>query len=368
MVVREINNQSFTFQKDVKPHPKYHIKKVKDKEVWENFLLGCKEKTFLDSWNWGEFQKKQGEKIWRFGIYDNEQLLAVVLVIKVRAKRGTFLFVPHGPILRDIRNRVPFREKELGSLVVKLKEIAKEEKASFIRIAPIWQRSEENIKIFKDLGFRQAPTHIHPEVTWELDIRPAEEQLLMGMRKTTRYLIRQAQKNNDIEVVQSKNIEDLKNFNRIYNDTAQRHHFVPFSLDYLKNEFSSFLADNQISVFSGKYKGEVVCSSIVIFWQDIGFYHQGASLSKYNSNKVPVSYLVQWEAIKEAKKRGCSLYNFWGIVPEDKKNHPWIGLTLFKKGFGGYGKEYVKTQDLPLSFIYWFTFLFEKIRKIKRGL
>lgn len=363
----------------------FKIKKISDKVIWENFLLGCQEKTFLDSWNWGEFQKKEGEKIWRLGVYNGEELVALALAIKIKAKRGTFLFVPHGPNIKEPapkgrgslneveRQRATNRGQVLGMLLDELKIIAKEEKASFIRIAPIWKRSEENIKVFKDLKLREAPIHMHPEVTWEIDITLAEEELLMGMRKTTRYLIRQAQKNSDIEIIQSQNIEELKKFDEIYCATARRHHFAPFSLNYLQNQFSSFLADNQISIFLGKYKGEVVSSSVVVFWQNIGFYHHGASLSKYN--KIPISYLLQWKAIKEAKKRGCQVYNFWGIAPEikdksqiQKSKHPWAGLTLFKMGFGGYRKEYVKTQDFSVSSIYLLTRAFEKLRKTKRGL
>lgn len=380
-----------------------NLKEINNKEIWENFLLDCQEKSFLDSWSWGEFQKKTEDKIWRFGVYDKEELLALALAVKVKARRGTFLFLPHGP---NINNQSPRDNKQtLNILLNKLKNIAKEEKASFIRIAPIWERNEENIRIFRELGFRDAPIHIHPEATWELDIRPSEEELLRGMRKTTRYLIRQAQRSDDIKVVQSQDIKDLEGFNKIYQETAQRHHFTPFSLDYLKNQFSCFSSDNQISIFLGRYKGELVSSALVVFWQGIGFYHHGASLSKYSSNKLPVSYLVQWEAIKEAKNRGCEKYNFWGIAPIFSKQkmgisnfqravggwrpiskqipnsnnqnskiefidrkHPWYGLTLFKKGFGGYKKEYLKTQDLPFSQSYWLTYTFEKLRKLKRGL
>lgn len=340
------------------------IKEINNKEVWEGFLKGCDEKTFLQSWNWGEFQKLEGNKIWKFGIYDNDQLISVALAVKIKAKRGTFLFIPHGPILIESR----IKNQELRILVNKLKEIAKEELASFIRVAPIWKRNEENVKIFKELGFRQAPIHMHPEVTWELDITPSEEELLMGMRKTTRYLIKQAQKNTDIEIVRSQSIDDLRKFNEIYYTTAKRHHFTPFSLRYLENEFSSFKDDSQISIFLGKYKDKIVSSAVIIYWENIGFYHQGASLSEYN--KIPVSYLLQWEAIKEAKKIGCKLYNFWGIVDQNSKlrKHPWTGLTLFKMGFGGCRKEYVRTQDLPLSKKYYLTYLFEKLRKVKRGL
>ena len=39
------------------------VQEIKNKEIWEGFLLDCQEKTFLQSWNWGEFQIKTGNKI-----------------------------------------------------------------------------------------------------------------------------------------------------------------------------------------------------------------------------------------------------------------------------------------------------------------
>jgi len=357
------------------------VKEVKEKNIWEDFLLECEEKTFLDSWNWGEFQKMTGNKIWRLGIYNNGELSSVALVIKTIARRGTFLFVPHGPAIA-LATRAQRRVEKNGcsssaagkpnikyeilkTLLDELKKIAKEEKADFVRISPVWERNEENIKIFKELSFREAPIHMHPELTWELDVTKSEEELLKNMNETCRYSIKRAMREG-VEIFQSQKIEDVEIFNRLYHATVNRHKFTPFSLNYLKNEFSTFQLDNQISVFLGKYKNEILSSAMIIYWQGTGFYHQGASLLKYP--KVPVSHLLQWEAIKEAKRRDCKTYNFWGIASLSDKSHPWAGLTLFKMGFGGYKKEFVKTQDLPLSKLYWLTYLFEKIRKSKRGL
>ena len=247
-----------------------------------------------------------------------------------------------------------------------LKRIAKEERVDFIRVSPIWEKNEDNRRVFENLGFRKAPIHMHPELSWELSIIPSEQELLMNMRKTTRYLIRQALKNEDIDIIQSQNAEDLEIFDKINQETVKRHQFIPFSLSYLRNEFLAFQPDNQISIFLGNYKGEMIASGIFVFWQGIGFYHHGASLLKYP--KIPVVYSLQWEAIKEAKKRNCHIFNFWGIAPEKERSHPWAGLSLFKKGFGGYSKEYVPAQDFPLSNKYWLTFIFEKLRKMKRGL
>ena len=375
------------------------IREINDKAQWEEFLLDCKEKTFLQSFNWGEFNKSLGGKVWRLGIFEDGKLIASAQLLKISARRGKFLFLPHGPTIiqnaclpdrqAKIKNpsfvktsegrqndNVKFKILEL--LLSRLKEIAKRESCSFIRIAPIWEKNIENEKVFDDLGFRNAPIHMHPEFTWELDLGKSEDALLAEMRKTTRYLIKQAEKNSDIEILQSKDIKDLEHFNPIFRETAKRQHFVPFSSGYLKKEFQSFLIDDKIVFFFGKYKGEIVSVAMIVFWSGKAFYHQSGS----THSKSPVSYLLQWEVIKEAKRRGCDAYNFWGIAPfkniagkngsvktEIKdKNHPWYGLSLFKMGFGGQTREYVKTKDLPLSVFYWPTFIFEILRKKKRNL
>ena len=299
------------------------IRKIKNREQWEEFLKDCSPKTFLQSWNWGEFQKKLGEKVWRLAIFENQEILAQAQVIKVKAKRGTFLFLPHGPIIKkqkakSKKQNYNFKVKILKTLLDELKNLAKKEKAVFLRIAPILERNQENERIFKNLGFKEAPLHIHPETTWQLDITLPEKDLLMEMRKTTRYLIRQALKNPELKIIKSKNLKDLKIFNEIYQQTAKRQRFVPFSFEYLKKEFETFLKDDQILLFLAKYQQEFLAGAMIIFWQKGGFYHQGASIKKYP--KIPASYLIQWEAILEAKKRGCQTYNFWGIADINQKS------------------------------------------------
>ncbi len=337
------------------------IKEINEKKTWEDFLLMCTEKTFCQSFNWGDFNQSMGDKAYRFGIFDNEKLIAVAQTIKIKAKRGTFLFVPHGPVILEGNNK-----EIIKNLLDYLKELGKKEKASFIRFSPIFTLTEENVKIFKESGFRNAPIHMHPELTWELNITLNEEELLKGMRKTTRYLIRQAEKNYDVEIIKSTDEKDLFEFERVYLETAGRHSFTPFPPKYLNRELDAFKKDSEILIFSGKYRGETVSSAMIVYWSKRAFYHQGASSSKYA--KIPVSYLLQWEAIKEAKKRGCEIYNFWGVIPESEKNHPWAGLSLFKKGFGGEEKQYVKTQDYVLSPTYWLTYIIEELRKRKRHL
>jgi lipid II:glycine glycyltransferase (peptidoglycan interpeptide bridge formation enzyme) len=348
------------------------IKEILNKEDWNYFLNEQSEKTFLQSWNWGEFNLQMKSKIWHFGVYLDGGILAVMLVIKIPARRGTFLFIPHGPVFRD-HFSARAKEEAMSLIVGQLKKLSKKEKAIFIRIAPIAIRNQENDTIFKTAGFRKSPIHMHPEVTWELDITKPEAELLREMRKTTRYLIKKGQENTDIEITKSTKVDDLKLFWPVYQETARRQKFVVFSESYIEKEFNTFVKDKEIILLLGKYKGEVVSGAIFVFWQNRCFYHHSGSNQKFS--KMPVSYVLMWEAIREAKARGCASFNFWGIAPDivedtdvKKSVHPWAGLSLFKMGFGGQRKEYTATQDYIISAKYWLNYIIETIRKRKRNL
>jgi len=47
------------------------------------------------------------------------------------------------------------------------------------------------------------------------------------------------------------------------------------------------------------------------------------------------TYLLQWEAMKRAKAKGCNVYDLWG-APEvfDESDSMW-GVYRFKEGLGG---------------------------------
>ena len=344
------------------------IREIIEKTSWEDFLSQCKDKTFLQSWDWGEFQLKMGNKIWRLGIFDGEKLIGTALMSKIKARRGTFLLIQHAPSVVPLiagEGGPSLKIEILKILLEELKKIGEEEGAIFIRMNPLWQNNEE---IFKQLGFKEAPMHANAyEATWKLDITLSEEELFKNMRKTTRYLVRQASKNPDVSIEESESLDDAKIYQKLNAEVAKRQRFVPFSFEYIKNEFEVFSKDKEILWFFGKYKGELVAAALVVFWSGIGFYHQAASSLKHQKFSIP--YLLSWAAIREAKKRGCNLFDFWGYTnPEKNPRHPWAGPTLFKMGFGGKAYEYVRAQDFPLSKKYWLTYFFEKARKTKRRL
>ena len=60
----------------------FTITKIEDKRIWEDFLKDVKEKTFLQSFNWGEFNKKMGDKIFRLGMYRNQELVSLRMALE----------------------------------------------------------------------------------------------------------------------------------------------------------------------------------------------------------------------------------------------------------------------------------------------
>ncbi len=332
------------------------IKEIVNKSVWEKFVTSQQDYTFLQGWNWGEINKTSGEKLFRLGLYNQKKLIGVCQVFTISARRGKFLFIPHGPLFT---NPAPSQFKFLFDY---LKKLAKQEKVYFIRVSPWLESNDKNKAIFKKLGFRPAPIFMHAEETWLIDIDKDENTLLLKMRKTTRNLISRA-KRDGVEIIKSTNPKDIKYLYNLQLETSKRNHFVPFSKKILELELNTFGKDNQCLLFLGQHNKIITGAAIIIFYGKFVFYYQSGSVE----NKVPINYLLQWEAILEAKSRGCQIYNMWGIAPPNQPKHPWNGLTTFKTGFGGFNRNYLHAQDLILSPKYWLTYIIEKIPKTLRA-
>ena len=377
------------------------IKIISEKNLWQKFFDDNCSRSFLHSWEWGEFQQLLGYPIIRLGLYNNKnQLEAICLAIKIKSRRGNFLFVPHGPIISQ-KSKVKSQKLILKLIRNYLLDIAKKENYWFIRMAPVLEDKKEYQKIFTDLGFKTAPIYMHAETTWELPlINKTDEDLLSAMRKTTRYLIKKAARDG-VSIEKTEDLKALKVFYNLYLQTAKREKFTPFSFDFIKKEFEAFSKSKNVMIIFGKIKNNLktggtdgrdptsaqrffqpdagrehlwegnpgqdlfLAAALIFFTKSAAFYHQGASLH----TKIPVTYLLQWEVIKEAKNRGCQLYNFWGIYDEKRPQRTpksWQGLTLFKTGFSGEIKRFLPTQDYVISKKYYLTYLWEKILMWKR--
>lgn len=336
------------------------IRVIENKTDWDVFLLALEPNTFLQSWAWGETQKKVGEGVLRLGVFDGEQQVAAALILIVNARRGRHYLIPHGPIVSDEKKY----QECLKEIVSWLKKRATQDKVVALRVAPLIIDTKQSREIFQSFGFRFAPIHVHTELTWVLNIKPASDELLRGMRKTTRQAITKAL-NSSLTAEVVRDVSAVERFLPLYQETRQRHGFVPFDKKYLGAELGAFLAGQQAFSVFAQLDGRDVAAGIFIKFGPTVFYHHGASI-KVPGN-LPAAHLVQWAAIQEAKKLGAKQFNFWGIAPDNAPKHPFAGITVFKKGFGGEALNYLHAQDLPLSPGYFKLWVVDTIRRYKRG-
>lgn len=320
-----------------------------DQKKWDEFVLTHSPQALFQSWEWGEVQKVLGHKIDRIGYYQNGMLVAVAQAAEVHARRGSFLHVRHGPV---------FNGSVIGTVVEDLKERARRQKLLFIRMSPLLEDTEQNRNFFRSLGALPSPIHaMDGEHCWVLDLDKAINQILLEMRKTTRYEIRQAQKMG-VEITLSS---DLHGFERLYEETAKRHGFVRHT--GISEEFEMWGKAGRARLYLARYRDELLASAIILDYNHQAIYHHSASIP----SKVPVMPLLLWVAICDAKKRGRSIFNFWGIAPADSDRHPWQGITLFKKGFGGREVLYLHAWDFPVSPFYVLPYVVETVRKWRKG-
>lgn len=333
------------------------LREISNRGEWESFINTTSiPLSFFQSYSWGEFERELGNEVFRYGIYIDNNLKGLLQAVLVKAKRGRFLHIRNGPIFDFSNNLNNLKLIEL------LQERAKELKCDFLRLSPLIPK--ENEHELEGLGLYLSQMHdVDAEVTWILDLDITQDELLMNMRKTTRYLIRQASKLETLKIISSDDISLLDKFFEVYDDTVKRHGWHAYSHEYIKKEFAHF-KDN-IRLFLAEYEGKVIAGSLFIYYKDEVYYHHSGSLSEYQ--KVPAMYLLHWESIKYAKEKGYRTYNLFGIARENDKKHPWAGLTLFKQGFGGRVREYIHAKDLPLTKKYWLTHMFEKLERKRRG-
>lgn len=336
------------------------------KETWEQVIQQFPEANFLHSWNWGVFHQNLGKTVLRLLFEDTRRSgsgsvdsVGLALLVVERAKRGNYITIAGGPLM-------DWSNAELFTFVFEqIISVARSQKVDFIRFRPQELHSDHLQKLVSKVGARPSQMHLTADLTLQLDLSLSEAELLAQMRKNHRSAIKKCS-SLGITVEKTSDPAEIKAFYDDQVTLAQRHNFVPFSYDFLHEQFKAFAQDNQALLFHAYCEGKLLSSAFVIFYNYEAVYHYGISTDA--NAKLPGSYACQWAAILEAKRRGCKRYNFWGVAPEGAENHRFAGVTLFKTGFGGEHVEYLHAHDIPLSAKYTVTAAFELLRKKVRRL
>jgi len=343
---------------------------ISQKHDWNRFVIE-QGGSFLQSFEWGEFQKSLGREVF----YLKDASWSAVVIKYPMPLGRNYLFCPHGPVLaQDI--------KTCGFLEV-LQELAKKEKSVFLRIEPCFNSTKEDLS---GMCFVKSKD-IQPHKTLVLDLNLSEEELLSQMHEKTRYNIGLAVRKG-VKVYLSlsdsdKFEKDFEEFWRLICLTYKRQGIRSFSKEYYRKQLnlaphptplfvqgegmehpSSVEEGNggggvqfQNLLFLAEYENKSIAANMVNIFGQTATYVHGGSDSEHRALMAP--HLLQWEQIKFAKTQGCKTYDFYGC-DEDK----WPGVSRFKKGFGGREVSFCGTHDYV--FDKWWYRIYKAARSILR--
>lgn len=331
---------------------------VSSKESWDEFVAKESSGSFLQAFEFGDFHQSLGKKVWRLGL-GQSGLTGVCLLIKESNKFGNFIYSPGGPLLTKVQ--------DLGSLIKIITQLGKEEKVGFVRFDPRLI-SEKLASEISSYGLKQVNNFTQPQCTQIIDLTKEWEEIRAGFSRSTRYNL-SAVERKGVRVSVSDKVEDIKIFENLLHETAQRQGFrLHAQASYYKKQFEAFAKTNKSKLYLAREPQadghEILAAAIVIYFGSTVTYLHAASSRK--NPKLRASYLMQWKIIQDAKNSGARKYDFWGISANETSSDPWAGVTIFKKGFGGEKICYSPPSDLVLSKGYYLDSILEKARLIIR--
>ena len=236
--------------------------------------------------------------------------------------------------------------------------VCKQNQAIFLKLEPDrWESLESSNLPITGNQLRISPHNIQPPRTIIIDIRGLEEEILARMKQKTRYNIRLAEKKG----VTVRAWNDIDSFHRMLLLTGRRDDFGVHTRAYYQRAYDLLHPDQMGELLLAEYDGKPLAALFVGRNGKRAYYLYGASTDE-ERNRMP-TYLLQWEAMKWAKARGCEEYDLWGVPDEEETTleanfetlHDGLwGVYRFKRGFGGEVKRAVQAMDRVYNpLLYW---------------
>lgn len=308
-------------------------------EQWQQFLDRQPEAHILQTGQWGQLKSSFGWTAkWLVSGESGIQLL--------------FRRLPLGFTVAYAPRPVPGFEE----LIPEIDEACRRQKAVLLKVEPDAWDTDFKPSMSLQRAFIVSPHNIQPPRTVIVSLAGSEEDLLARMKQKCRYNIRLAEK----KEVTVRAWDDLPGFYRLMQVTGGRDGFGVHSLEYYTKAYELFHPAGMAEILLAEYAGKPLAALMAFARGSRAYYLYGASTDE-ERNRMP-TYLLQWEAMKWARGKGCAEYDLWGVPDADenqleadfetRRDGLW-GVYRFKRGFGGLVRRNVQALDrvyMPLLY------------------
>jgi peptidoglycan pentaglycine glycine transferase (the first glycine) len=311
---------------------------------WNHFLESHPNAHLLQMGEWGELKRGFGWKPVRIIL---ERETGAQILFRRLPLGLTIGYLPKlvmGDKLQETSNEF---WKEVDS-------VCKKNKAIFLKFEP---DSWETSFLIPHSSFLISLHNIQPPRTIVIPIEESEETILARMKPKCRYNIHLAEKKG----VTIRTWDDIPAFHEMMTVTGGRDNFGVHSKEYYQRAYELFHPKGTCELLVAEYEGKPLASLMVFANGKRAWYVYGAS-NDQERNRMP-TYLLQWQAIRWAKARGCEEYDLWGVPDENEETleanfesrHDGLwGVYRFKRGFGGQLKRAAQALDRVYNpLLYW---------------
>jgi lipid II:glycine glycyltransferase (peptidoglycan interpeptide bridge formation enzyme) len=304
---------------------------------WNQFLSAYPNAHLLQTGEWGELKSAFGWKPVRIV----RERAGIQILFRKLPLGSTIGYIPKANVEAPLWSEIDL--------------VCKQNRSIFLKVEPdLWNDQTPDTS---RLTLRTSSHNIQPPRTLVVDIKGSEEEILARMKQKTRYNIRLAEKKG----VTVRTWDDIASFHRMMLLTGERDQFGVHSAEYYKRAYELMHPKGMGELLLAEYQERRLAALFVARHGNRAYYLYGASTNE-ERNRMP-TYLLQWEAMKWAKARGCEAYDLWGVPDEDEvtleanfetHNEDLWGVYRFKRGFGGELKRSVQAMDRVYNpLLYW---------------
>jgi lipid II:glycine glycyltransferase (peptidoglycan interpeptide bridge formation enzyme) len=348
--------------------PRARAREISESE-WDSFVAHHPHGHILQTQAWGKLKTLHGWRAARASVLTPQNKpvgVALTLVRVLPYGLGKIAYVPRGPV-------VNWDNEEFAAAAVRTAcRLARNAGAFAIVIEPDLLDTATDRNLLSKLGLQAVDFGVQPRRTIWVNLDVDEDvDILAAMKQKTRYNIGLSKRKG--VTVRIGNAGDAELIYGMMQTTAERDTFAIHPIAYYRDFLQQFAQGENAPgrLFIAEHEQQPLAAVIATALGDHAIYLYGASTNE--KRDLMPTYLLQWETMLWARRRGCKTYDLWGVPDEDEatleagfesRGDGLWGVYRFKRGFGGQVVRHIGAWVSVLSPARWW--LFSQARKFRK--
>lgn len=301
---------------------------LKQVEQFNQFIIDSPFGQVTQTTQWAEL-KSNWDHFHFYQTDDNQEIIAVMTVLTIKNKFGTFAYASRGPV-------ADFTDVDLITTIVDEAVTNLPKDTFLLRLDPEVLDNQDLAQAYQQAGFTIRKTN---EADLHYNIQPRrnivlkyqgiqdEDQLMLHFKSDYRNQIRRAAKEG-VHVDFGVTHQYVDQFFDLYVKMAKSQGITHRPIEYFY-QMSDLWQDRPdlFRIYIAKVNDQPIAAGIGFGYGDEIWYMYAGSDREYAKLYGP--YAVQWEMIKWGLQAGKKEYDFGGVSSFSKED----GLYVFKHGF-----------------------------------